>query len=684
MISLSGLNSKQREAAEIIDGPLLILAGAGSGKTRTLTYRIAHMVDNLGIAPKSILGVSFTNKAAREMRERVITLLGKRKARGITLATFHSLGVRILKQEIHRLGYHPQFTIYDSSDQLALIREALKGIKSQKNFDKKTVLSKISRAKNAGIGPDEFADSPFFDPEDPYDHITQMVFEQYQAKLKFCNAIDFDDILYLCVRLVEEFPEVAEKLSLTYRYIMIDEYQDTNAMQFRLIRGLTSTHHNLCVVGDDDQAIYSFRGADISNILSFEKTYPGAHTVKLEENYRSTTPILDLANAVIKDNPGRKEKTLWSQKTSNDLPLLWKMADTDHEAQVVIEDIVQHQGKGGHLGDIAILYRSNTQTQPLEDELRLSQVPYTIIGGQKFYEKKEIKDLIAYLCSIHNPNDQMNLRRILNVPHRGIGQITLEKFLKNSEDQKVSLFEAILRAPEIAGPQEKPVQNFVELMNQLREEFKLRSLPEAISLLVERIHFLEMIDKSYDNAKQAERRRNDVMNFIQSAERFQRFFPNRNCLEEFIERMLLQDSQDREEDEDEDHDIRKNEVTLMTLHASKGLEFPIVYLIGVEEELLPHKKTITLGQDVSEECRLAYVGLTRAQEKLVMTYCKERKLYGKQTPRYLSRFLMNVHDRELYREQDRTTFNHMSEDEFTEYKSNFFQGLMDGLGSDDE
>lgn len=678
MISLSGLNPEQREAALHTEGPLLILAGAGSGKTRTLTYRIAHMVDNLGIEARQILGVSFTNKAAREMRERVFTLLGRRKAKGITLATFHSLGVKILKKEIHRLGYHPQFTIYDSSDQLGLIREALKGIKSDKNFDRKTVLSKISRAKNAGITPADFADSPYFDEEDPYDHITQNVYEQYQNKLKFCNAIDFDDILFLNVQLFERFPEVAEQYSRQFRYIMVDEYQDTNPQQFRLIKALTSTHQNLCVVGDDDQAIYSFRGADISNILSFEKTFPGAKVIKLEENYRSVKPILALANAVIKDNPGRKEKSLRGQKESHQLPLLWKMADTDHEAQVVVEAIVQHQGNGGHLGDIAILYRSNTQTQPFEDELRLSQVPYTIIGGQKFYEKKEIKDLIAYLCCLHNPNDQMSLRRILNVPHRGIGQTTLEKYLAQTESQQIPLYQALVKHPEIAGKQTGAIEHFTKLMDELRASFQQHPLPEAIQLLVERISFLEMINKSYDNPKQAERRRQDVMNFIESAARFQKYHPNKNCLEDFIERMLLQDSQDREEEE-EDDDVRKNEVTLMTLHASKGLEFPIVYLIGVEEELLPHKKTITLGQEISEECRLCYVGLTRAQEKLVMTYCKERKLYGKETPRHLSRFLVPHLDSGLMQEQDRTCFDHLTEEEFQDYKSNFFQGLMGSL-----
>ena len=313
MISLSGLNDKQREAAETVEGPLLILAGAGSGKTRTITYRIAHMVDNLGIPGDSILGVSFTNKAAREMRERVITLLGAKKSRKVSLLTFHSLGVRILKKEIEKLGYHPNFSIYDQSDQLSIIREALKLYHAEKKFDTKDVQSKISFLKNAGITEFDFADSPHFNPEDPYSHATEYAYRFYQEKLKFFNAIDFDDILFLTLKLFRENPEVANHYSLKYKYIMIDEYQDTNTLQFELIRHLTSTHNNLCVVGDDDQSIYGFRGADITNILEFESAFPGCKIVKLEENYRSVSSILNIANMVIKENKKRRDKTLWSQ-----------------------------------------------------------------------------------------------------------------------------------------------------------------------------------------------------------------------------------------------------------------------------------------------------------------------------------------------------------------------------------
>tara|TARA_R110002072_G_scaffold276051_1_gene437540 strand:- start:284456 stop:286504 length:2049 start_codon:yes stop_codon:yes gene_type:complete len=681
MISLSGLNDPQRQAAETIEGPVLILAGAGSGKTRTITYRMAHMVSNLNIPAKSILAVSFTNKAAKEMRERMSSLLGKAKCRGLTLATFHSLGVKILKKEITKLGYHAQFSIYDTSDQLGIIREALKVYHAEKKFDHKAILSKIGSLKNKGIRADDFLKSDYFDEDEPYDLATEYVYRYYEEKLKFYNSIDFDDILFLVCRLFKEFPEVAKQYSERFQYVMVDEYQDTNEMQFQLILGLTSTHNNLCVVGDDDQSIYAFRGADIKNILDFESNFPGAKVIKLEENYRSTSPILSLANNVIKENKDRREKTLWSRKESKLLPLLWQMADTDHEAQVIVDEIAKHQSKGNHLGDIAILYRSNTQIPPIEDELRISNVPYTIVGGQKFYEKKEVKDLMAYLFVLLNPYDQMSLRRILNVPHRGIGNVTLEKFINKSEDEKLNLFETLEKFPSIAGPREEKIKIFVKLIREHQDIFKRQALPQAIHTLIEDIKFLNFIDKSYDNAKQAERRKNDVMFFIDAAERFVKFHKEHANLKGFVERLLLQDSQDREEDL-EDDDVRKNEVTLMTLHSSKGLEFDIVYLIGMEEELLPHKRTITQGEDISEERRLAYVGITRAREKLVMTYAKERKIYGRQVPRFKSRFLNELS--EYYLEQDRTTFGHMSEDEAKQYKSSFFANLLDNLGPESE
>ncbi len=683
MISLSGLNDKQREAAETVEGPVLILAGAGSGKTRTITYRVAHMVDNLGIKSDLILGVSFTNKAAKEMRERVITLLGARKARKIALLTFHSLGVRILKKEIEKLGYHLNFSIYDQSDQMSIVREALKLYQAEKKFDVKDVQSKISFLKNAGITENDFADSMHFNPEDPYSHATEYAYRYYQEKLKFFNAIDFDDILFLTLKLFRNFPEVAKKYSEQYQYIMIDEYQDTNTLQFELVRHLTSTHNNLCVVGDDDQSIYGFRGADITNILEFEKTFPGAKIVKLEENYRSVSSILDLANHVIKENKKRRDKTLWSQKKSAHIPLLWAMADADHEAEVVVEDVVKHQGNGGHLGDIAILYRSNTQTQIIEDQLRLSAVPYTIIGGQKFYDKKEVKDLMSYLFVILNPNDQMAIRRILNIPHRGIGNVTLEKYLAKSSEDNIALFDALEKYPAIDPQRSAGIIKFVELIKKYKKTFEMHSLAQGISTLIEEIDYLNFIDKQYDNAKQVERRRNDVMHFIESSERFTNYYKENANLKNFCERLLLQDSQDKgDADDAEDSDVRKNEVTLMTLHSSKGLEFNTIYLMGVEEEMLPHKKTISQGEDISEERRLCYVGITRAQEKLVMTYCKQRKLFGKEAPRFKSRFLNDLVDKNLFIEQDRTTFGHLTQEEATDYKKSFFSNLLGSLEED--
>lgn len=684
MISLSGLNEKQREAASCIEGPVLILAGAGSGKTRTITYRIAHMVDNLAIKGTTILAVSFTNKAAREMRERVHTLLGSKKSRGLSLLTFHSLGVKILKKEITRLGYHQNFSIYDQSDQISIVRDALKHYHDEKKFDQKEVQAKISFLKNAGIESDDFADSSHFNPENAYDHATEYCYRFYEEKMKFFNAIDFDDILLLCLKVFRQFPEVAIEYSEKFRYIMVDEYQDTNSLQFELILHLTKTHNNLCVVGDDDQSIYAFRGADVKNILDFEKNFPSAKVVKLEENYRSVSPILNLANAVIKQNTKRRDKTLWSKKPSDNKPILWAMGDTDHEAEVVVEDIVQHQSKGGHLGDIAVLYRSNTQAPPIEDQLRMSQVPYTIIGGQKFYDKKEVKDLMSYLFTILNPNDQMAIRRILNIPHRGIGTATLEKYLQKSNEIQLSLFETMKLHPDLDPQRKNSIESFVNLILKFQIEFKTHTLAESISKLIEDIEYLNFIDKQYDNAKQVERRRLDVMNFIESAGRFTNYYKDGASLQTFVERLLLQDSQDKEEGEDEDQDVRKNEVTLMTFHSSKGLEFKNVYMIGVEEETLPHKKTISQGEDISEERRLCYVGVTRAQEKLVMTYCKNRKIYGKETPRHPSRFLNDVKSLDLFIEQDRTQFGHLTKDEAETYKKNFFANLLANLDEEKE
>lgn len=669
MISLSGLNPEQRFAAETITGPVLILAGAGSGKTRTVTYRIANMLMNHKIPGKEILALSFTNKAAMEMKERVGHLVEARWRKGVTLSTFHSLGLRILREDIHHLGYNNHFTIYDSSDQMSIVREALKNYKSNQNFEKGIILSKISLLKNKGIDSNEFEKTNLYDPENPYDEATAYVYHYYQDKLQFCNALDFDDILFLIVRLFLRAPEVAKKYSERFKYIMVDEYQDTNNLQFNIIQALTSTHNNICVVGDDDQAIYAFRGADISNILNFEKQYPGAKIIKLEENYRSTFPILDLANRIIKENVHRKDKTMRTAQMDGVKPMHWLAGDSDHEAAIIIEDIIKMQSNGCALSDIAILYRSNTQVPPIEDQLRLSQVPYNIIGGQKFYEKKEIKDIIGYLAVIQNSRDELALRRVLNVPHRGVGTVTLNKFLTKSDEQKRSLYSVLKEEQDHAG-----IKQFVGIIEKFKENFEQTSLLDGINYLINEINYYDFIEKSYDSAKLAARKKEDIKNFLLAADRFQDRFQEDATLKNFVERLLLADSRDTNSSQDEDH---KNEVTLMTLHSSKGLEFDNIFLVGMEEELLPHKKTIMDGSDINEERRLAYVGVTRARKKLVMTSCKERKIYNKMIPRFKSRFITELTD--CYKEVDRTNFGDMSEEEVKDFKKSFFSSLMKSI-----
>jgi DNA helicase-2/ATP-dependent DNA helicase PcrA len=669
MISLNGLNPEQREAAETVDGPMLILAGAGSGKTRTVTYRIAHMLDNLRIPGKSILAVSFTNKAAAEMKERVGHLVDSKTRKGITLSTFHSLGMRILREDIHHLGYNNLFTIYDQADQTSIVREALKNYRSGKSFERNIILSKIGLLKNNGVSSEDFTKSKFYDPENNYDGATEYVYHYYQDKLQFYNALDFDDILFLVAKLFRNHPDVAKKYSERFKYVMVDEYQDTNNLQFELIQALTSTHSNICVVGDDDQAIYAFRGADISNILNFEKQFPATKIVKLEENYRSTFPILNLANNVIKENTQRKDKTMRTSKMEGMLPQLWAAGDSDHEAAIIVEEIIKLQSNSIALSDIAILYRSNTQVPPIEDQLRISQVPYNIIGGQKFYEKKEIKDLIAYLTVIQNTRDELALRRILNVPNRGIGSVTLNKFLDIGTRDRKHLYNVLAE-----DDSNEHIQDFIALIKRYQILFNEQPLVQTIHQLVEEIKYYDFIEKSYDSAKLANRKREDVKNFILAADRFQDRYQSDATLKNFVERLLLADSSDSHSSSD---GFVKNEVTLMTLHASKGLEYDNVFLVGMEEELLPHKKTIVDNSDINEERRLAYVGITRARKRLIMTFAKERKMYNKMIPRFKSRFVIELPA--LYKELDRTNFGDMSQDEVVDFKKNFFGSLRDTL-----
>jgi len=677
MIDLNELNPEQRVAAETIDGPVLILAGAGTGKTRTVTYRIAHMIQNLKMNPKEILAVSFTNKAATEMHERMGKLLGRGKKKGLTLSTFHSLGIKILREDIHHIGYSKNFVIYDTSDQMSIVREALKNFRTSKEkFDKKTIMSKIGFLKNSGVAADEYAYSEHYDEENPYDLATEYAYHYYQDKLQFYNAVDFDDILFLTVKLFNNHPEVAQKYSRKFKYVMVDEYQDTNGLQFDLIRGLTTTHDNLCVVGDDDQSIYAFRGADISNILNFDKIYPGTKVIKLEQNYRSTAKILNLANVVIKENVLRTDKVLKSDDMSGDLPQLWSCGDTDHEAQTIIDDIIKIQAKGLFLGEVAILYRSNTQVPPFEDQLRLGQIPYKINGGQKFYEKKEIKDLIAYLSIVHNPKDELAVRRVLNVPHRGIGTVTLNKLLDSAGEAGISLFEMIEKGAHEETKMGEKLFHFKNIIRKYQDLFQTMTLTQALASLINEIEYMNFVEKSYDSPKIAARKKDDVRNFLLSTERFQDKFKEEASLQTFIERLLLADATDSQDGEDDG--ILKNEVQLMTLHASKGLEFDNIFLIGAEEEILPHKNTIKEGSSSDEERRLFYVGITRARRRLVISYAEERRIYGNDLKRFKTRFLTEI-GKDHIRVVDRTNFGDMSEDQVEEFKSDFFNDLLGSL-----
>jgi DNA helicase-2/ATP-dependent DNA helicase PcrA len=702
-IPLHQLNPQQRLAATTIAGPVLILAGAGSGKTRTVTFRIGHMICDLGIPSNQILAVSFTNKAALEMKERMKHLLTKSRKlnllKQLTLSTFHSLGRLILNEELKDSDWGSQFTIYDSGDQLSVLREGFKLNKTDKAFDQKRILAKISFLKNKGLGPNEFSKSPFFDPTDPYDTITEDLYHYYQERLHHLRALDFDDLLYEPVKLLELNPTLAKKWSERFKYIMVDEYQDTNPLQFRLIKVLTSSHQNICVVGDDDQSIYGFRGADLNNILQFEKFFHNAQIIKLEENYRSTPSILNLANVIIEGVKGRKEKTMFSNNPDLEKPQLWKCADNDHETQVIMDEIKKLVGQGQKLSEIALLYRSNTQSTVIEDGVRFNNLPYKMIGGQKFYEKKEVKDMISYLSLIKNSKDDIALRRIINTPPRGIGNTTLQKYSEYCQTHKMSLFNAFETFPQLDPNREEHILKFTQFIYRFKILFKKVSggssenltFPKVIEQLIEELKFKDYIEKSYDQINQQSRRKKDLDIFVMSAERFSHQFHDlgsQHLLSNFLDRILLaeqlsdqknssknekKEKKDNQNQNEENQEEEQDQLTLMTLHSSKGLEFDVVFLVGMEEELLPHKKSLEEG-NLPEERRLCYVGVTRAKKKLIMTYCSEKVLYGKKVKRKPSRFVDDITAH--YDNIDMTTLSHLTKDEINLYQNQLFGDLL--------
>ena len=628
------LNKEQKEAVLHTEGPLLLLAGAGSGKTRVLTHRVAYLIDEMGVNPWNILAITFTNKAAQEMRERVDKIAGF-GADQVWVATFHATCMRILRRHIDRLGYDTNFTIYDTDDQKSVIKQVCKRLNiDTKMYKERTLLSEISSAK------DELVDVREFEVKSAGDYrkgVTAKVYREYQETLKKSNALDFDDIIVKTVELFRSCPEVLHNYQERFRYIMVDEYQDTNTAQFELIRLLADGYRNLCVVGDDDQSIYKFRGANIRNILDYEKVYPDAKVIKLEQNYRSTQNILDAANTVIRNNRGRKEKALWTEKGAGSRIHFRQFDNAYEEAEYIADDIEDKVKKDGiAYADCAVLYRTNAQSRLLEERMVVEGIPYHVVGGVNFYARQEIRDILAYLKTIDNGRDEVALRRIINVPKRSIGAASLEKVADYAQMKEITLFDALCEADQIKGlgRAENKIKGFVNLIRVLRSGLSSYTLPDLIKALLENIEYAEYLRDQDEES--AEDRLGNVDELITKAAVYEETHDEPN-LSEFLEEIMLVADIDNVEDGD-------NRVLLMTLHSAKGLEFPVVYLAGMEDGLFPSFMTIASDDpmEIEEERRLAYVGITRAKEDLTLTCAKSRMLRGETQYNPVSRFVREI------------------------------------------
>ncbi|TMK68768.1 MAG: ATP-dependent DNA helicase PcrA [Actinobacteria bacterium] len=623
---LADLNPAQREAVLATEGPLLVIAGAGSGKTRVLTYRVAHLIHAVGAKPSEILAITFTNKAAGEMRERLEDLLGP-KSRGLWVLTFHAACGRILRREAQRLGYRSNFTIYDQADQIRLVKQCLEELeRDPKRFTPRGIHEQISRAKNRLVGPDEYANRV----QSFYDQTVADVYGLYQRRLFASNAVDFDDLLMLTVDVLERFPEAREKWENAFRYILVDEYQDTNHAQYRLLQLLAEKSMNLCAVGDPDQSIYGWRGAEISNILDFERDFPGTRTIALEQNYRSTNSILRAANSVIEHNRERKPKELFSELGEGEPVRVAEVEDEHAEARFVAAGIagLVEQGWGGD--EVSVFYRTNAQSRVLEDVLVRQGVAYQVIGGPRFYERAEIKDLIAYLQAIDNPYDAVSLTRIANRPRRGIGDASLARLQAWADAQGRSLWEAT-EFPEEAGVGAAPlraVQGFRTLLLSLQSGALELPVSELVQRVLDQSGYIEALEA--ERTIEAQGRIENLQELVGVAREYQET-ADEPSLSHFLQEISLYSDQDS---------IRGEEslVTLMTLHNAKGLEFRAVYLIGMEEGIFPHSRSIE-EQGIEEERRLCYVGMTRAKELLTLTHASTRALWGARNYNMPSRFL---------------------------------------------
>ena len=636
---LQSLNPVQKEAASCTEGPLLILAGAGSGKTRVLTHRIAYLIEEKGVNPWNIMAITFTNKAAQEMRDRVDRLV-EFGAESIWVATFHSSCVRILRRYIDRLGYDNHFTIYDTDDQKSVIRKAVKELDlDPKQYREGPLLGVISAAKNEMIEPQDFETQAGGDFRMCQE---AKIYKAYQKTLIDNNAVDFDDLLLLTVRLLRENRDILEAYQERLRYIMVDEYQDTNSVQFELIRLLSGKYHNLCVVGDDDQSIYKFRGADITNILSFEETFPGAKVVKLEQNYRSTNNILEAANSVIANNAHRKEKHLWSENGEGKEVSFIHYETAYGEAEDVIDKIQTsvHMGKYQYQ-DCAILYRTNAQSRAFEEKCIKKSVPYRLVGGVNFYQRQEIKDILAYLKTIDSGRDDLSVTRIVNVPKRGIGQVTLNKLAVYASEHGMRLFQAMEQAEQIPGigKAADKIKGFVNQIMVFRALAKELDAAELIESILEQTGYLEELEKLEEDKAQAKQE-----NLDEFQNKAADYYANHDeaALTDFLEEVALVADIDN-------MDSEADSLTLMTLHSAKGLEFPVVYMTGMEEGLFPSYMSMNSGDpgDIEEERRLCYVGITRAMQQLTLTAAKHRMVHGNIQYSAISRFVKELPQEKL-------------------------------------
>ena len=634
MIDLTKLNKEQLEAVKTTEGPLLVIAGAGSGKTRVLTYRIAYLMDEKYVKPYNILAITFTNKAAKEMKERVEDLVGER-AQDIWISTFHAACVRILRRDIEKIGYDKNFVIFDTSDQKTLIKECQKEVNlDDKNFSYQYLISEISKAKNQLITAKDYLSQ---NQTNFRLSKVAIVYELYEKRLKENNALDFDDLIMKTTELFLSNPDVLVYYQDKFKYILIDEYQDTNTAQFTLVSLLAAGSGNLCVVGDDDQSIYSWRGADMRNILDFEKAFPGAKTIKLEQNYRSTGIILNAANEVIKNNENRKSKKLWTKNEEGEQIQFYRADDERDEAKYIVNEIKSIVNRGKKYSDIGVLYRINAQSRIIEDYLISEALPYKVIGGLKFYDRKEIKDVMAYLRVLYNPMDNISLKRIINEPKRGIGNTTLENVQKIATENNVSCWE-ILRNVDVyrdISRSKNGIKEFINVMEKIKEEVNKENLlvSQIIKMVVNKTGYISALET--EDSIENQTRIENIAEFISVAEEYEKE-SSEPSLADFLENMALISDLDTNDGEESEY------VTLMTMHSAKGLEFPIVFIPGMEEGVFPGYRSMGDEAEIEEERRLCYVAITRAREKLYITCARRRTLFGNTSINKPSRFLEEI------------------------------------------